>query len=138
MTGEPLENPKHERFVQFVAAGVDATEAYKRTYPKAKGAAAQAASSRLLKNVMPRLSRLQEASATDSVMTLIEKRMISAEIARDQKQRAADRIAAIMADAKLAGELSDTVNVNLRQPLTPEQILAAVQRSPALAALGRS
>lgn len=133
-----LTNLQHEKFAQLFARGVDATEAYKKAYPGSKGASAQAAASRLLKTVMPRVQGLRGAAVTETVMDITEKRMIAAEVARDKEQRAADRIAAIMADAKLAGELSDTVNVNLRQPLTPEQILAAVQRSPALAALGRS
>jgi len=44
----------------------------------------------------------------------------------------------IMADAELAGELIEKVDINIRAPLTPEQISEAVRRSPALALIGRS
>lgn len=65
-------------------------------------------------------------------------KVITGEFTSSEEFKIPDKLRAIELDAKLAGELSDTVNVNLRQPLTPEQILAAVQRSPALAALGKS
>ena len=66
------------------------------------------------------------------------RREILAEIANDRKTKAADRIAAVMADAKLAGELVDRMDATVRVPLAPEQISEAVKRSPALAWIGRS
>lgn len=167
MIGEPLDNPQHEKFAQLVASGVDVSVAYGKVYPKAARISVGSAGCRLFKIVHPRIKLLQAASATSTVMNMQERREFLArakrafihkldfekdgdliqEITRTEgskgeagieKFKLPGKLECVMADAKLAGELTDTVNVNLRQPLTPEQILAAVQRSPALAALGRS
>ena len=88
--------------------------------------------------VSERVVELQRQSATATTLDMQRRREILAEIANDRKAKAADRIAAVLADAKLAGELVEKSEVTTRVPLTPEQISEAVRRSPALALLPRN
>jgi phage terminase small subunit len=133
-----LSNQRRERFAQLVASGESGAAAYRAAYG-AEGASAEAGASRLLSNsrVLERVAELQRESATATTLDMQRRREIMAEIANDRKARAADRIAAVLADAKLAGELVEKSEVTTRVPLTPEQISEAVDRSPALRMIGR-
>lgn len=134
-----LDNPRHEAFAQAVASGMTGADAYRKVYGKVKAPRAGACDlNRDFPDVPLRVKELQAESKTETVMDMRERRELAATIARDKEQKAADRIAAIMADAKLAGELVDRVEATVRVPLTPEQISEAVKRSPALAMIGRS
>lgn len=61
----PLKNPKHEKFVQFVASGDSATVAYSKAGYKPKGKSARTAGPRLLANVgiQRRLQHLQKKTS---------------------------------------------------------------------------
>ena len=105
--------PKHELFAQRVATGDSATAAYRLVYAKAKNA--DVMGPRLLGNVgvRARVAELQARSATAATLTMQQRREIACAIATDTTARASDRLAAIMADARLAGELKgDSVTVN--------------------------
>lgn len=62
--------------------------------------------SRLATNggIQERVAWLKEQAAGAAVLTLIERREILAEIARDRTARPADRIAAVKVDTDLAGD----------------------------------
>ena len=122
-------NPRWEQFAQRVASGESATAAYRATYG-AKGASAEAAASRLLRNVMVplRVAELRKLAAGASaveeaktvakvagkvVLALAKKRELLAGFATARKLDVRDRMRAIELDAKLAGELKgDAVTVN--------------------------
>lgn len=135
---QPLHNGVHEQFAQLIADNVDASEAYRQTHPGVKDKTANECASRLSKKVKSRVAALRSETNTERTLSRQERRELIANRARADDVKDNDLVGLLTLDAKLAGELSDTVNVNLRQPLTPEQILAAVQRSPALQALGKS
>jgi hypothetical protein len=126
-----LKNPKWEKFAQAVAAGASASQAYRII--KGKGKNANVIAPRMLANVRirARVQEFQQASATSTTLTMQERREILAKMARNPKNRPADRIAAIVADAKLAGELTDRVQ-NL-----PPLARAIVFKVPAVVARPR-
>jgi phage terminase small subunit len=131
-----LLNQRRERFAQLAASGETGAAAYRAAYG-AEGPSAEVGASRLLSDVkvLERVADLQRQSATATTLDMQRRREIMAEIANDRKARAADRIAAVLADAKLAGELDDKAEVTFREQPTPEQISEAVQRSMALRGL---
>ena len=105
--------PKHELFAQRVATGDSATAAYRVIYGKEKNA--DVFGPRLMGNdgIRARVGELQAGSATAATLTMQQRREIACAIARDATARASDRLAAIMADARLAGELKgDSVTVS--------------------------
>lgn len=110
-----LRNPRWEKFAQAVAAGVSASEAYRSIDGKGKNA--NVIASRMLANVniRKRIKELQQESATSKTLDMQERREINAEIARNAQNRPADRIAATLADAKLAGELTDKVQTTTQE-----------------------
>ena len=120
-----LANPRHEQFAQRVATGKSATAAYRLVYAKAKNA--DVMGPRLLGNVgvRARVAELQARSATAATLTMQQRREIAREIALDTKARNSDRLAAIMADAKLAGELKPEATVNVGVQVTPPDALLA-------------
>lgn len=129
----PIRNHRHERFAQLVATGEAGAAAYRQTYGT-RGASAEAAASRLLRNdkVSARIAEVQRASAAEGVLTLREKREFLALVVRtpigqiDENSplcqwfrrttgrrpsleiRMPDKLQAMMLDAKLAGELNGT------------------------------
>lgn len=135
---QPLDNGVHERFAQLIADEVDMSEAYRQTHPGVKPKTANECASRLSRKVKDRVFWLKGQNHTELTISRQERRELIGKRCRSNDIKDSDLCSLLTLDAKLAGELSDTVNVNLRQPLTPEQILAAVQRSPALQALGKS
>jgi hypothetical protein len=100
-------NQRHERFAQLAASGETGAAAYREAYGT-EGASAEAGASRLLRNdkVSERISELQKASATATTLNMQRRREILAEIAENKLAKDADRINAVLADAKLAGELN--------------------------------
>ena len=109
----PLANPRREKFAQHVATGESATAAYRLVYAKAKNA--DVMGPRLLGNVgvRARVAELQSRSAIAATLTMRQRREIACAIATDSTARASDRLAAIMADARLAGELKgDSLTVS--------------------------
>jgi hypothetical protein len=129
-----LLNQRRERFARLAASGETGAAAYRAAYG-AEGASAEAGASRLLRKVevSERVAELKRQSATATTLGMQRRREILAEIANDRKAKAADRIAAVMADAKLAGELVEKSEVTTREQPTPEEIGEAVKRSRALA-----
>ena len=86
-------------------------------------------------SIAARIAELRAMSATAATLTMQQRRAIAAAIARDTTARASDRIAAVMADAKLAGELkgdapiaSVKVNIGLGEEERAE-LMAAKQRA---------
>ena len=105
-----LADIRAERFAQLVAKGeIDVKDAYKQVFPNASDVSCNAAGSRLLKKVAARVDELRKESATATTLTIQESREILAKIARNESSKTSDRIAAILADAKLCGELVDKV-----------------------------
>lgn len=111
-----LKNPRWEKFAQAVAAGASASEAYRSIGGKgSKNANVHSARMMANDSIQKRIKELQEASATSKTLDMQERREIVAGIARNPQSRPGDRIAAIVADAKLAGEFTDKV-----QTMPPE------------------
>ena len=131
----PLRNGQHARFAQLIAGDMDASEAYRQTHPGVKDKTAWECASVLSRKLKDRVNWIKAQFHTENVFTQRERRQHLTEIGCDKKQRATDRIAAIMADAKLAGQLVEKSEVTTRERLTPEQISEAMRRSPVLAAL---
>lgn len=133
MTGAtPLPNPKYERFALLVAqAEVSAAEAYRETVSKKGTAKTQHESASKLAaspKVRPRIEFLKakatkkaEQIADDVVMSMVEKRLIAAEIARDKREKASDRISACKLDNDLAGDGSEAA-----AQLSSVQVLAQI------------
>lgn len=159
----PLENQRHERFALFVAGGdVDAT-AYRKAF-KCKQATADANATRMRDNdgIRARIAEIQRASATAKVLSMQERRefmarvvrldMVSMDTKKDgdlvqeiittttkdgttTKLKVPGKRECIMDDAKLAGELTERVEVSGTIKTTPEDVLAAVRNSPAIRGL---
>ena len=117
-------NQRHERFAQLAANGETGAAAYRATYG-AEGASAEAGASRLLRNdkVSERIAELQRESATATTLNMRRRREILAEIAGNKSAKDADRINAVLADAKLAGELVEKQEVtHAIDPTTPIEV----------------
>jgi phage terminase small subunit len=97
-----LENTRHERFAQEVAAGKSASEAYQNAGYDAKGNSAEAAASRLLRNVKvaDRVSELQERVAEGIVLTRqwVVERLI------ENANKAMQSVAVLDSDGQPVGE----------------------------------
>src|SRR5579862_9606866 len=104
---KPLKNTRHEAFAQLAATGLSASEAYRRVSGRTANANVHSARWMAKDSIKARIAELQKASETEAVLDMQERRRIAAGIARDAQQRASDRIAAIVADAKLAGEFKE-------------------------------
>jgi len=99
---QPLANARHEEFAKAWAKGSSAAESL-----RAAGYADVPANAKRMTNndqIKARKAWLQRQTATASTMEGAEKREILANIARNPKERASDRIAAIRADNDLAGD----------------------------------
>ena len=121
-----------------MATGDNATAAYRAVYGTGKNA--DVFGSRLMGNdgICARVGELQAGSATAATLTMQQRREIACAIARDTTARASDRLAAILADARLAGEVKgDSVTVSATASangygLTDERrafLMAKVQRA---------
>ena len=139
-----LDNPTHEAFAQKVAQGLNATEAYRAVTGK-NGPGAKVIAHRWLTKTNSRIKELQAASATAATLTMQERRefiarlvrtpialidehnplcqfvkYVESESGRRVEYKVADKLAAIMDDAKLAGELIEKKELSgeLRVPMT--------------------
>lgn len=104
---EPLKNARHEAFAVEWAKGSSQAEAARAagySVIRAKQTAADIVTNR---DVVARKEWLQQQTATGSTLTSAEKREILAAIARNSKERASDRIAAIRGDNDLSGDGSE-------------------------------
>jgi hypothetical protein len=106
---EPVElNPRHERFVSLVAAGLPAGRAYEQAGYASRGNAADVGASKLVRN--PKVARALEIERAtfreQSSLGREEKLRILAEIASQAFQRPRDRIAAIKLHNEMTGETS--------------------------------
>lgn len=153
-----LDNSRHEKFAQEVAKGMDATAAYISVYGKSSRSSANSSAARLLANVRFRVQELKEASATATTLTMQERRERLARIVRCDltridtsidgdlvqeittsdgvvKLRLPGKRECIMDDAKLAGELTEKLELSGQLKATSADVLAAVRLSPALRGL---
>lgn len=124
-----LANPRWEKFAQHVATGESATAAYRMVYAKAKNA--DVMGPRLLGNVgvRARVADLQARSATAATLTMQQRREIACVIALNTTARDSDRLAAIMVDARLAGELKPEATVNVGVTVqTPDALIAGLAK----------
>ena len=103
-----LKNSRREKFAQACASGLSAAAAYRSAYHY-KGKQADSLGARLSVKVSDRIRELKQASATATTLTMKERREIASEIARNKDCKPSDRLAAVMAEARLAGELTDKV-----------------------------
>lgn len=130
-----LDNPRHEAFAQAMSTGMSASDAYRKTYGQRGAKNVNDISSKLSAKVSKRVFELQGLSATDTTLSLIEKRELLAPRARDPDVSNQDLIAIIMADAKLAGELVDKAEMKLVNAPSLADLIAAQKRMPELQGL---
>jgi hypothetical protein len=76
-----------KKFCDAFAVSMNAADAYRAAYPRASGASAESAASRLLKNVqvkseVDRIRAAADEKAGSAVLTLIEKRIFLARVVR--------------------------------------------------------
>lgn len=130
-----LDNARHEQFAQELAKGVSQRKAYRAAYPKSenwKDATVDAKACNLAKDdkIQARYRELKETAANaagGAVMTRNEKRMLLAEMARNEELPAADRQRAIDLDNKMEDEYTSNVKLsgNVNNPmagLTTEEL----------------
>jgi hypothetical protein len=108
-----LRNHKHELFAQALAKGENATAAYKAAGYSARGNAAEASASRLLRDakVQGRLIELQERAAVKVELTIadiIEQLQDDRQLAHNIEQ-AGSAVSASLGMAKVLGFLKDKV-----------------------------
>lgn len=112
----------HQKFAEGIATGLNNSQAYRAAYPKASAETARPNGAKLLTNTLIRseIERLRAAVALmpgGAVITLAERRGGLAAIFRSNgtylgsKVSTQDRIRAAELDAKLAGELTEKVQV---------------------------
>ena len=137
--GEPLRNQQHEAFAREVAAGAEAQDAYCKAFTHSSRKSAGRNGHRLLNNdlVRARVTEMQAAAATATVLSMSERREMLAKAARTVEMEPRDLATVLLADAKLAGELIDKVEA---KDTTPREPLDAVRARIAAAAAthGRS
>ena len=132
-------NSRWEKFAQRAASGETATSAYRAIYGR-KGASAEAAASRLLRNdkVVLRVAELRKQAAEVGaveeaktsakaagkfVLALAKKRALLAGFATARKLDVKDRMRAIELDARLAGEMVEKVEAKDTTPREPLDVL---------------
>ena len=110
----PLRNARHELFAQNIAKGMKAVDAYRALGGKAKrGTSEYEVASKLLRKVESRVRELQAASATQTTLTMQERRELLAKRARSDGVKDSDLVSIVIADARMAGELKDANTVNV-------------------------
>jgi len=97
---KPLQDSQHERFACELAKGASQNEAYELAGFKSH--TGNASRLRANESVSQRVLWLKTQAASDTVLSMIEKRQICAEIARGGEDK--DRLAAIKVDNDLAVE----------------------------------
>lgn len=124
-----LQNPKHERFAQSIAKGIAGSTAYREAGYQAGGNAAEAAASRLLRDVkvQERIAELKDRGAQRAEVTiesLIREVGELQDAAKEAKQISA-AVAALTAKAKLAGlwvERSENENLNTNYVVSSDPV----------------
>jgi hypothetical protein len=124
-----LENLTHERFCSLIAeTGDTAAVAYGKVNPTAKAPKVYASSLMKRTDIISRIAEIRTEVATRSVAVIGRKReilrlMIEGAVPTKVVNRANgveetyDKLAAIALDAKLAGELSDNINLTASSDL---------------------
>ena len=113
-------SPVEERFCLFVAQGRLPTQAYRMSWGATKNADALSANVMKRRHVQARIAELQEEIArraiSDAILSAKERRELLAQTARSvgrrEKATHGERIRALELDAKLAGDLTDRVQVS--------------------------
>ncbi len=102
-----------------------ATAAYRASFGAGKNA--DVFGPRLMGNdgVRARVAELQASAAKTCVLTLERRRELLAGFANNCDAKMADRIAAVMADAKLAGELTEKAEIKDTTPREPLEVVRA-------------
>lgn len=103
-----LKNQKHEAVALLMAKAYSALEAYRKVY-KCSAINAKRNAWRVKENegIKKRMEEIQQAAKSATVMDMSERRIFLAETKRNPEYDIKDRMAAVMHDAKLAGELMD-------------------------------
>ena len=110
----PLPNPLHERFANLMATGNNATQAYRVLRPFVKNP--HALGHRLMKRpeIRCRIEEIRRGVSEKTVMNIAEKRDLLRQMAEGQiptkrfdkaTGKTHDFLAAVVADAKVAGEV---------------------------------
>jgi hypothetical protein len=139
----PLKNARHEKFAQELAKGTAQSEAYKRAGYSAEGNVAEAAASRLLRDVKisARVAELKERAAERAVVTVegITQRLLKiaekGEGAADAPLLSVAR-ASLMDAAKLNGLIIDRSKVGLDLTSATTEELEILERFFARSAPG--
>lgn len=122
-----LENPRHEKFAQGLAQGMSAGEAYRQAGYDAKGNAAEAAASRLLKNVKVH-SRVEElknraaASVQISREWVLEQLVDNLSLAKQQGDFGPANRAAELLGKELGMFVDRSENVNIHHDVTDKPL----------------
>ena len=115
-----LSNPRHEKFCHLVAAGKTYTEAYKLLYPNSNTPSQTGYGLYHRPDITARVQEFREEVALRAVMDLSRKRevlrqmaegMIPTKTFNKDTGETYDALAALLADAKIAGELTEKVEV---------------------------
>ena len=122
---DAIRNPKHELFAQRSATGESATAAYRAIYGAEKNA--DVFGPRLMGNdgIRARVAALQAASATATTLTMQERREMLAAAARRKTVKDGALVAILLADAKLAGELTEKAEIKDTTPREPLEVVRA-------------
>lgn len=132
-----LDNQRHEHFCRAIARGMCGAEAYRKVYGKEVSGAKQMASELLQRpEIVDRVQDLMEASETEHILTMQERRRFIARVVRAdltnldlevdgdliqeitrtegtkdragiEKFKLPGKLESVMADAKLAGDLTE-------------------------------
>lgn len=111
-----LKNARHEKYVQNLIAGKSQRQSYRDAFPGAqkwKDSVVDSRASDLFSGkVLVRYNEIQEQQKKDALLTRWEKRMILANIARDDSNTPTDRTKAIDTDNKMENEYVNRVELS--------------------------
>ncbi len=124
-----LENSRHEKFAQGLAQGMSAAEAYKAAGYEAKGNVAEAAASRLLRDVKvaSRVEELKQRAAVSVQISrewVLEQLVDNLKLAKDTGQLApANRAAELLGkELGMFVDRSENVNQNVSYVISGEPV----------------
>jgi hypothetical protein len=110
-----LSNPRHEKFCHLIAAGKTYTEAYKTLYPNSNTAPQSGYGLYHRPDIAERVQEFRDEVAMRSIMDLSRKREVLRQMAEGiiptkkynkETGDTYDALAALLADAKIAGEFA--------------------------------
>ena len=122
-----LTNSAHEYFVQNLANGMDASEAYLKAFPKGKKRSSHKSASRLLRRpeVAARLEHLKRCNADLSQWQRADSMDILKSIALDDRKKDCDRINAVQILNNMCGysepEKKSLTLTNIFQFVSPDR-----------------